>query len=325
MKRREFIAFLGSATVCPLTASAQQANHILRVGILLGLPETDPEGQARFKAFRDGLRKLGWVDGRNVEIVPRWASSDTLLQSGAAELVGLKSDVLVAAANPAMIALHRATTSIPIVFAQVSDPVGFVKSLAQPGGNMTGFTNLPDEIAAKWVGLLRDIGGNIKTVGVLYDPNNPSWHGFMRELQSAAGKSGLQVKPAAVSNELDLDRAFDELMVNPAIGMIIFPSPATTRLRTKIPNAAALNHIPAIYPFRFFAEDGGLAYYGVDNIDLYRRAAGYVSRILKGERPATLPVQNPTKFEFVINLRTAKALRIAVPQALLIEADDVIE
>lgn len=327
MRRREFIALLGRAAAWSSAARAEQSGPVPQVGVLMGLPQSDSEGQARFQALRDGLRKLGWVDGRNVQLITRWAGSAKQLTTDAAELVAMKPNVIFAAANPAMIALRRQTTIIPIVFAQVSDPVrqGVVESLARPGGNMTGFIGFENGLASKWIELLKQVAPAVKTLVVMYDPANPSWHGFMNALSSAAKSLGVQLAPAPISSEADVEQALEQKAGKSDFGLAILPAPSTTRFREQITRVAARTHIPGIYPFRYFVDAGGLIEYGVDNLELYREAAGYIDRILKGEAPATLPVQSPTKFQLIINLKTAKSLGLTVPQSLLVEADEVIE
>ena len=274
------------------------------------------------------LEKLGWTDGRNIRIEVRWAGGDAdRLRADAAELARLKPDVILAASSSPLAALVRETRTIPIVFAQVPDPVGggFVRSLARPGGNVTGFAQVEYALAGKWLELLKQLAPHITRATVVHDPVNPSSTGYLRAIQDVAASLGVQLTPAAVRNAADVDRAIDVLARQSNSGLVVMPGSATTAQRERIIAQAARHRLPAVYPFRYYVIDGGLASYGVDNIELFRRAAGYVDRILKGEKPGDLPVQLADKYELVINLKTAKTLGLDVPMSLLARTDEVIE
>jgi putative ABC transport system substrate-binding protein len=331
MKRRQFITLLGGmAGTWPFAARAQQGERMRRVGVLIGGgAESDPEFASRGEAFRQTLQKLGWVEGRNVSVDYRWAAGDPdRLRGYAAELVGMAPNAIVAGGTAALDVLRQATRTVPIVFAQVSDPVaqGFVASLATPGGNVTGFAQYEFGTAAvKHLELLKQIAPAVARVAFMYDPVNPSWAALLQELKAAAPSFGVEVSGAAVHNAADIERALEALAPGPSGGLISLTSPAIQTHRELIIALAARYHLPAVYGVRFFVASGGLASYGVDNIELYRGAAGYVDRILKGEKPGDLPVQFSTKFELVINLKTAKALGLEPPIALLARTDEVIE
>jgi putative tryptophan/tyrosine transport system substrate-binding protein len=325
MRRREFMTVLGGAAAWPLAVRAQQPEQGPRIGIVIGLAESDREGQARVAAFREGLRQLGWTEGRNVRIDYRWPADDAeRLRSDAEQLVGLKPDVILTNPSAALIALQQETRTIPIVFVQIGDPVGqgFVASLARPGGNITGFATSGFELGAKWLELLKQIAPRLGRVSVIYDPTNPNWAGYVREIEAGAHRLGVEVSTSAVRDAA----AIESLAGQPLGGLIVVPGgPAPTVHREAIIELASRRRLPAVYPFRFFVAAGGLASYGVDSNDLYRRAASYVDRILRGEKPADLPVQQATKFELIINLKTANALGLTVPPSLLNTADEVIE
>jgi putative ABC transport system substrate-binding protein len=327
MRRREFIALLGGATVAwPLALRAQQSGQVRRIGVLMGLARDNPEGQARIAAFVQGLQKLGWTEGRNLHIEYRWDTGGDL-QKAAAELVALSPDAIFASTTPALAALQQATRSVPVVFAQVSDPVsgGFVASLAKPGGNITGFAVFDYVMGAKWLELLKEIAPYATHVGVIRDPTNTVNIGQLAAVQSAALALGLEVSPLGGRDASDIQQTVTDFAGGSNRGLITTGSPLASNNRDLIISLAARHRLPAVYPFRFFVADGGLISYGSDSVDPSRQAAGYVDRILKGEKPADLPVQGPTKFELVINLKTAKALGLAVPSSLLSRADEIIE
>jgi putative tryptophan/tyrosine transport system substrate-binding protein len=326
MKRREFITLLGGATVAwPLAARAQQSGQMRRVGVLTALAKDNSEGQARITAFVQGLQKLGWTEGRNLQIEYRWGSGD--LQKAAAELVALSPDVIFTTNTPAVAALQQATRSVPIVFAQVTDPVsgGYVASLAKPGGNITGFTVNDYGIAAKWVELLKEIAPYVTHVGVIRDPTTTVGIGQLGAIQSAAQTFGLEVSPLGGRDAGDIERTVTEFAGGSNRGLITVQSPLLVNNRDLIISLAARHRLPAVYPFRFWVAAGGLISYGPDSVDPSRQAAGYVDRILKGEKPADLPVQSATKYELVINLKAAKAIGLTVPPSLLSRADEIIE
>jgi putative tryptophan/tyrosine transport system substrate-binding protein len=329
MRRREFLGVLGGAVLAsPVPAFAQTSTDMRRVGALFSQSQTDPEGQARLAAFRQGLQELGWVEGRNVHIEYRWAAGGIeRMRPHATDLVALKPDVILASATTSLTALQQATRTIPIVFAQVTDPVGagFVASLSRPGGNITGFTQHEFTIGEKWLELLTQIAPRVTRVAILYDPGNPATSGYLREIESAAPSFGVQVLPFAVRDKAEIARALDDFAAEPNGSLILLPGPVGAVNRDLIIALAARHRLPAVYAFRYHVVSGGLASYGVDNIDLFRRAAWYIDRILKGEKPSELPVQHATKFQLVINLKTAKALGLDPPVSLLARTDEVIE
>ena len=329
MKRREFITVLGgTAAAWPLAAQSQQPEHMRRVGVLMAPLESDSESQRWIMTLRDALEKLGWNDGRNVRIDVRWGGGDAeRLRAYAVELVGSKPDVIVAGATSALERLKQATQTIPIVFAQVSDPVGggFVPSLARPGGNITGFALYEYAIVAKWLELLKQLAPSINRVAALYDPNDPTNRGQLPEIESRAPAFAVQPTAFPVRNAAEIGDTIDTFANKTNGGLVVLPSPVTAVHRELIAALAAKYHLPAVYPYRYHVTSGGLASYGVDVATLYRGAATYVDRILRGEKPAELPVQFATKFELVINLKTAAALGLDIPVSLLARTDEVIE
>jgi putative tryptophan/tyrosine transport system substrate-binding protein len=329
MRRREFIAIVGStAAAWPFAVRAQQTDHMRRLGVLFSITEADAEGQARVAALKLGLLEHGWIEGRNLEITYRWGGGDTTqLRAYAAELTALNPDVILAAPSAALAAVQRVTRTIPVVFAQVSDPVGagFVASLAHPGGNITGFALFEFAVGAKWLGLLKQIAPSVSRVAIIYDPATPSATGFLPLIEAAGRSFGVDVFVHRVRDSSEIEGAISTLAAEPNGGLIAIAGPLITGKRDLIISLANKSRLPTIFAFRYYAEAGGLASYGVDNLDLYRRAASYVDRILRGEKPSELPVQEATKFQLVINLKTAKALGLNVPQSLLATADEVIE
>jgi putative ABC transport system substrate-binding protein len=329
MKRREFIRLLGGAAATwPLAARAQQPERMRRIGVLLSTAADDPESSARTASFLKGLLQLGWIEGRNLRIDIRWAAGDAeLYRKYAAELVALAPDVILASSSPTVAALQAATRTVPIVFAHAVDPVGagFVDSLARPGGNATGFVLFEYGISAKWLELLKEIAPALKRVAVLRDSTTAAGMGQFGAIQSVAPSFGMEVNPASLRDPGEIERGITAFAASPNGGLIITAAPLGTLYRELIIALAARHKLPAIYSSRFFAADGGLVYYGPDLTDQYRRAAGYVDRILKGEKPANLAVQAPTKYELAINLKTARALGITVPPSVLARADEVIE
>jgi putative ABC transport system substrate-binding protein len=323
------MALIGGAAAWSLAAArAQEPGRMRRLAVLLSTAATDSEGQARVAAFRRGLEELGWSEGRNVRIDYRWAGgSAERMWLHVADLVALEPEVILAAATTALAALQRATRTIPIVFAQVSDPVGagFVASLARPGGNITGVTQHEFTIAVKWLELLKQIAPQVARVAILHDPQNPAAAGLLRTIEPAAPLLAVQLTQLAMQDRAEIARAIDAFAIEPNGGLLLLPGAFGAVNRDLIIALAARHQLPAVYPFRYHVVSGGLASYGVDNIELYRRAAWYVDRILKGESPGELPVQHATKFELVINLRTAKALGLDIPMALLARTDEVIE
>jgi putative ABC transport system substrate-binding protein len=331
VKRREFITLLGGAAIAwPLKARAQQPGGMRRIGVLMASAADDSESQARIAGFLQGLQQLGWADGRNVRIDVRWATTDPEnLRRQAAELAALAPDVLVAATGTVTVApLLQATRTVPIVFIQVIDPVGagFVVSLARPGGNATGFTIYEYGMSGKWLDLLKEIAPRVTRAAVLRDPAIASGIGQFAGVQAVAPSLGVELSPVDVRDAGEIERAvmaFARSTSNERL--IVTASALATRHRDLIIALAALHRLPAVYAYRYMVAAGGLASYGPDSIEQYRRAAGYVDRIIRGERPADLPVQAPTKYETVINLKTAKALGLTVPPSLLARADEVIE
>jgi putative ABC transport system substrate-binding protein len=327
MRRREFISLLGGAAAAwPLTARAQERTR--RIGVLSALAADDPESMARIAAFLQGLQELGWSVGRNVRIDYRWGASDAdRARRFAAELVALVPDVILANGGSIMAPLQQVTRTVPIVFAAVADPVGsgFVASLARPGGNATGFANFEYGVSGKWLELLKQLAPAVKRVAVLRDPTVASGSGQLGAIQAVAPGLGVELSPVNLRDVDEIERDIAEFAGKPNGGMIVTAGGAGIRHRDVIIPLSARHRLPAIYANRFFVTGGGLISYGTHLPDQYRQAAGYVDRILKGDKPADLPVQAPTKFELVINLKSAKALGIDVPPTLLARADEVIE
>jgi putative tryptophan/tyrosine transport system substrate-binding protein len=330
MRRRDLITLLGAAAaVWPLAARAQQAGPTRRVGVLMNVGADDPEGQSRIAAFTQGLRDLGWTETRNIRFDYRWASDDQgLARTYAAELVRSGPDVILASATPMLAALRQATQAIPLVFVQVSDPVGqgFVESLARPGGNITGFANFEFSMVSKWLELLKQLVPGVRRVALMFNPETaPYGQLYLEPLNAAARSIGVESIVTRVRSDADVERTIADLAQGAKAGLIVLTDTFLTVRRAQIISLAARYRIAAIYPYRYYAQSGGLLSYGSDTADLFRRSAAYVDRILKGARPAELPVQQPTKFELVINLETAKALGLTVPPTLLALADEVIE
>ena len=328
MNRRAFLGMLVGAAAWPLAARAQQPERMRRIGVLMPSASADSEYQARMAAFVQELQKLGWTDGRNARIDSRWGDGDAgLTRKYAAELVALGPDVVMAISSPAVASLLQVTRTIPIVFAAVADPVGggYVESLAQPGGNVTGFTAFEYAIAAKWLELLKEIAPSVTRAAVLRDSAIAGGPGQFGAIQSVAPSLGLELSPIDVRDAAEIERGVAAFARRSNGGLIITGSLLAGVHRERIITLAARHKLPAIYYERFFVTGGGLMSYGSNFLDQCRRAAGYVDRILRGEKPADLPVQAPTKYELVINLKTAKALGIEVPPTLLARADEVIE
>jgi putative ABC transport system substrate-binding protein len=327
MRRREFIALLGGAAAWPLAAQAQPV-RFRRIGVLNPFVENDAEVQANLMAFRQALEKLGWSDGRNVRIDYRWGGADPgRIRAHAKELVGLDPDVILVSTSLALQPLLRETRSIPIVFTQITDPVGsgFVASMARPGGNITGFAPGEFERFGKSLELLKEVAPQVKRVAVIRNPEQKPQEGMWRAIEAVAPSFKVQLTAADARNTAEVEHAVDRFASEPNGGLIVLPNPVTEGNRRLIIAMAARHRLPAVYAFRFFVTDGGLMSYAADLADQYRQAASYVDRILKGEKPSDLPVQQPTKFDLVINLKTAKALGIEVPPTLLARADEVIE
>jgi putative ABC transport system substrate-binding protein len=330
VKRRMFIMLLGGTAVAwPLAARAQQAERVRRIGVLSTVPADDSESQVRMAAFHQGLQEAGWVVGRNLRIDYGWSGAGDAQQvrQYANELVALAPEVILAVTTAAVGPLQQATRTTPIVFVQVSDPVGtgFVESLARPGGNTTGFTLFEFGLSAKWLELLKEVAPTVTRALVFRDPGLTSGIAQFAVMQSAGPLLGVEVSPIGVTGASEIERAVAAMAQQSNGGLIVLPGSLTLLHRKLIIALAAQYRLPAVYPYRYHISDGGLISYGPDATEQYRRAGGYIDRILKGERPADLPVQAPTKYELVINLKTAKALGLEVPPSLLARADEVIE
>jgi ABC-type uncharacterized transport system substrate-binding protein len=328
MRRREFIAvFGGVVAVWPMAARAQQHEQMRRIGVLVGFAESDPESPARLAAFRQSLERLGWKEGHNVRVEYRWGAGDpTRMRAHAKELIGTTPDVLVAESTPATAALQAETRITPIIFLQAGNPVGsgFVASFARPGGNLTGFTNYAPSMGGKWLELLKEVVPPLVRVAALFNPQTHTGQ-YWGVLEAAAQTVNVQFEKAAVANAVEIERAVEGMSGEPHGGLMVMPDSFTMSHQETIVASAVRHRIPAIYAFRAFPVNRGLMSYGMDMISVYRDAAGYVDRILRGEKPADLPVQGPTRFELVINLKTARALGLEVPPTLLARADEVIE
>jgi len=329
MRRRQFITLIGGATVTwPLVARAQQSGPKRLIAMLVNGDADNPMYQAGFATFRKNLEQLGWTDGANVQIDLRYGENDgDRDRKFAAELVALTPDVIVAIGTPSVVALQHATRTLPIVFVEVTDPVaaGIVESLARPGGNTTGFMNSEHSLSGKWLELLKQIVPGLTRAAVLRDSANPAGIAQFSVLQALAQASGVEVSPVSIRDASEIERALAALAGTASSGLIVTPSAGVSLNRDRIVALAARYKLPAVYGDRFRVISGGLISYGPDRVDELRHAAGYVDRILKGEKPTDLPVQAPTKFELVINLNTAKALGLTIPHALLTSADQVIE
>jgi putative ABC transport system substrate-binding protein len=328
VKRRDFIAGLGSAAAWPLAARAQQGGRMRRIGVLMPFDENDPVPKPRVFAFTQALADLGWTDGRNVRMDLRWAGADTnRIGALARELVGLQPDIILASSTPATVALQRETRTIPIVFANVSDPVAssIVARLDRPNANITGFATYEASLGGKWLELLPAIAPGLKRIAIMFNPDTAPVSTYMPSFETAA--RSLKVAPiiAPVHSEVEIEAAIVSLGRQSGGGLVIMPDVFMVVHRLAIILAAGRNNVPAVYSQSEFARDGGLLSYGVDRVDLFRRAASYVDRILRGAKPGDLPVQVPTKYETVINLKTAKALGLTIPETLLATADEVIQ
>jgi putative tryptophan/tyrosine transport system substrate-binding protein len=330
IRRREFIATLGSAALWPLTARAQQGSGTHRIGVLMPVAEADGEGQAQVKVFKEALQKLGRIEGRNLQIEYRWTGGNlSQLPIAAKELADLRPEVILARTTPVVAALVRETRTLPIVFVSVSDPVGdhLVESFARPGGNVTGFTNIEASMSSKWVELLKEIFPQTERAAMIFNPKVAPGQGvyFLQPFESAAATLGLKSFVVPTKDKDEIEPAIASIAHEPNSGLVVNSDVFTSINHKLIVQAVEKHRLPAVYPFSWFPKSGGLISYGTDITDLFRRAAEYVDRILKGQKPADLPVQAPTKFELVINLKTAKAFGVTIPQNLLVAADEVIE
>jgi len=330
VKRREFISLLGGAAVAwPLAARPQQGERVRRIGVLMGYAENDVEAQSWIKAFVQGLKALDLADGSNLQIAYRWGAGDVeQMRSHAAELVALKSETILVGSTPALAAATLDARSVPIIFVNVADPIsqGFVSSLARPGGNVTGFTSLEFSMGGKWIEVLKEISPSLARASIIFNPPTaPYFDSFMRSMEAAASSLAVKLVVTPVAGPGDIERAIAATKSETNAGLVVVPSAFVTIHREFIIAQAARHRLPAIYGFDYYAASGGLIAYGIDVRDMYARAARYVFRVLKGERPGDLPIQAPTKFQLVINLKTAKALDLTVPDTLLARADEVIE
>jgi putative ABC transport system substrate-binding protein len=328
MRRREFIAGLGSAAAWPVAAIAQQGDRVRRIGVIIAWDENDPEGKLRYSAFTQALADFGWTDGRNARMDVRWTAGDiNQIRALAQELVGLQPDILLGATTPATAALQRKTRTIPIVFVNVTDPVGsgLVAALNQPGGNITGFGYLEASMVGKVFQLLSEIAPGLARAAIMFNPETVDASTFMPSIEAAARLFKVAPIIAPVHSDAEIETAIIGLGREPRGGLVVMPDTFMNLHRAPIISAATRNNVPAVYTIPTFARAGGLLSYGPDPVDNWRRAASYVDRILRGAKPADLPVQFPTKFEMVVNLKTAKALGITIPPNLLAIADEVIE
>jgi putative ABC transport system substrate-binding protein len=332
MRRRDFISLVGAVAAWPLAvhaATAQPSEGVRRIAMLSGFAATDPEAQARLLALRQGLKELGWSEQRNLSIDSRWSTGERdQMQTFARELIDLKPDLIVGMTTPAVAALVQETQIIPILFVNIVDPLGrgLISNMARPGGNVTGFLNFEFSMGGKWLELLKQMVPDVKRVALLFNPDTAPYAGFfMRVADAAAPSFGVETIAAGVHDEGELERTIADCAAKPAGGLIVLPDAFTTNHRERIVALAARHRLPAVYPLRVFAMSGGLVSNGGDPIDIFHRAASYVDRILKGAHPGDLPVQAPSRFELVINLKTANALGLSVPPMLLARADEVIE
>jgi len=327
--RREFVATLGAAaTAWPIAARAQQLDRMRRIGVLMSFAAKDPEAQSRAAAFENGLREVGWVKGRNLRIEYRWADNPDVLRTHATELVGMAPDLILANSTPAIAALQEQRQAVPIVFTQVTDPVGegLVSNLAHPGGHLTGFTSFEFSIGTKWLETLKEVAPRVTRVALVFNPQTaPFADLFWRPVEAAAPSFAIVPISTGARTFAELERIVDAFAREPNGSLMVLPDVSTLNYRDAVIGLAARHRLPTIYPFRIFAADGGLLSYGTDVSDVFRRAASYVDRILKGTKPGELPIQAPTKYELVINLKTAKALGLEIPDKVLALAKEVIE
>jgi ABC-type uncharacterized transport system substrate-binding protein len=328
IERRKFLATLGGAAAWPLAARAQQAGGMRRIGVLVSAAEDDADIQARVTGFRQGLEKLGWSEDRNARIDTRFAAGKAdQFQVLAKELVALQPDVIFAHSTPVVAALQRESRTIPIVFVSVSDPIGsgFATGLARPGGNITGLLQYEEGISGKWLAMLKEIAPRLGRAALLANPKTTAYDYFLRAAEAAASSLMIEVVPNSVETAADIERAIEFLARAPNAGLFLPPDATTTLHRDLIIALAARYRLPAVYSFRLFVAAGGLMSYGTNQVEMFRQAASYVDRILRGAKPGDLPVQAPTKYETIVNLKTAKALGLTVPPGLLVAADEVIE
>jgi ABC-type uncharacterized transport system substrate-binding protein len=330
MKRREFITLAGAAAAAwPLAVRAQQSERTARVGVLMGIGESDPEARPRAEALEQGFRELGWVKGKNLQLDYRWTAGDLdRAQRFAKELVELKPDLLVVHSTPAVKALRQVTTSIPMVFVLVADPIGsgFVQNLSHPGGNITGFMNVDAPMTSKWLELIVEIAPKTRQVALIYNPNTaPFYQNFLRTFDDTAPKFNVRGMATPVTDAAGIERAIKELGQSPDIAIFVLPDVFVQVHRALIIKLAEQYRVPAIYPYRFFPTSGGLLSYGIDTVIVFRQAAGYADKILKGAAPNDLPVQAPLSFKLIVNLKAAHAIGLTIPESFLLRADEVIE
>ena len=329
MRRREFISLLGATATWPLAARAQQSAQMRRIGVLMASAEDDPETKLRLTGFRQELEKLGWSEGHNVELDTRFAAAPNADQARvlAKELITLQPDVILAQSTPITLAFQRETRVIPIVFVFVTDPIGsgFIANLARPGGNLTGLTLFEASIAGKWLGMLKEIAPGLARAGLVFNPKTTSFADYVRDTKAMATSLGIEPMPGPVEKADDIERTIESFSQLPNCGLVIPPDATMVVHRNLIVELSIRHKLPAVFPFRFFVVAGGLMSYGIDFIDVFRQAGSYVDRILRGAKPADLPVEAPTKYETILNLKTAKTLGLTVPPTLLVRADEVIE
>jgi putative tryptophan/tyrosine transport system substrate-binding protein len=329
VKRREFITFVGAILAWPLVAPAQQSEPKAHIGVLMGIGENDPEAQPRVEALEGGLRELGWVKGRNLRLDYRWTAGDPdRTQCFAKEIVELKPNLIIVHSTPAVKALRQLTASIPMVFVLIADPIGsgFVQNLSHPGGNITGFMNVDAPMAGKWLELIVEIAPKTREVALIYNPNTaPFFSAFLRSFNAAAPKFNVRGISTPVTDAAAIESAMKNLGQSPGVAIFVLPDVFVQVHRTLIIKLAEQFCLPAIYPYRFFPTSGGLLSYGIDTIVVFRQAAGYADQILKGAAPNDLPVQAPSAFKLIINLKAAKAIGLDIPESFLLRADEVIE
>ena len=329
MRRRSFITLLGGAAATwPIAARAQQSERMKRIGVLMGYPESDPQAQANATALRQGLQNLGWIEGHNILVDYRWAGADPeKARAFAKELIGLRPDVIVPSTNQVTRIVQQETRTIPIVFVFIGDPVGsgFVASLARPGKNLTGFANFDNSIGGKWLELFKEIAPGVGRAGFIFNPDAAPNVGFFHAAEVAAAPLAIKLTGLAVRDDIDIEESVTAFAAEPNFGLIVAPHATTMGNRKLIIELAARHRVPAVYGDRYFAQSGGLLSFGNNTDAMFRRAGSYIDLVLKGAKPADLPVQLPTKFELVINLKTAKAIGLTIPESFLLRADEVIE
>ena len=328
MRRRDFIALIGAATTWPFALRAQQSERLRRVSVLLGIPENDPETNSRLRAFRLGMRDAGWIEGRNVHIEYRYGTDRDTIKKHVAELIRLAPDVILANSGPVMALLRPATDTIPIVFVVVNNPVGqgFISNLAHPGSNVTGFSFVEPEIVGKCINLLGDVKPDLSRVALMYNPDTAAYYdAYLSSFKALPQQFGVKVDAALVQSAADVERTVAELARDQSAGLIIAADVSTVAMRGVILQSTEQHRVPLIAPYRQFAVEGGLMFYGPDTADIFRRSSSYVNRILKGELPGNLPAQSPDKFELVVNLKRARALGLSVRESFLQLADEVLE